>query len=252
MQYLVNFLVLCCLVSVAMAGCPASCECENKTLLCEVCLSLHYQTYDLATSGCKCLDNFQKFHGGKDICCPNNCVKCYSRGCATCKEHASTLWNNTFKYYQCVCDQNYYLEGTDCACRAKRELSKYYVNTMKGTCNKCPEGCNCSANGCYPCNSEANRNVAESFGNVKICDCIYPFREVEGICRCPINCTCTNETIQCSSSSHFYLNGNTWLCQEPYVLKDGSCQCIDPYILIEVFGNLQCLCKSKIDNTKYY
>ena len=108
MVSLFRLFFLCCFLRVLLAQCPVSCECENKTLLCEMCLSLYYQRYDLVVSECKCLSNFQKFHGGKDVCCSNNCAKCYLRGCATCKEHASIWWNNSFKYYGCVCNDDYY------------------------------------------------------------------------------------------------------------------------------------------------
>lgn len=165
--------------------CPKDCQCMNKTIGCQMCLSAYYQTYNLSTTDCNCLDKFQKFQGGGDLCCPLNCRKCYNRGCATCWPHATIFWNNSIKYFQCLCDQNYYPNGINCNCLSEIWPDQFYLNPQTNICYVCPYGCICSIYGCVNCVPESNRFVKASMNNLSVCECQYPYVENNGNCICP-------------------------------------------------------------------
>lgn len=144
-------LLTCLQYVLGNTSCPRECQYTNKTVGCEICLSSYYQTYNLSTLDCNCLHKFSKFQGGGDLCCPLNCRKCYHRGCAICWPHATVSWNNTFKYFQCSCEQNYYLNGINCNCLSDIWPEQFYLNPETKICNIYPHGCICSTSGCVRC-----------------------------------------------------------------------------------------------------
>ena len=96
--------------------CPADCNCTAVTFSCQVCLEFYYQVYSLESKSCECLPGFLMDVSVLDYCHPYNCKKSSDWGCAVCYSHAHLVFVDNYLFYNCTCDDNYYLNLTDYLC----------------------------------------------------------------------------------------------------------------------------------------
>lgn len=106
------------IIHLVQSTCPQTCNCILRTLSCSICVNSFLQKYNATTSTCQCMEGLTHFQGGGDYCCPLTCFKCYNRGCAVCAGITQKYWNETYRFWDCICPKNYIQNGSTCSCKS--------------------------------------------------------------------------------------------------------------------------------------
>lgn len=190
---------------VAAEYCPPNCQCTNGTIDCLKCLQAYFRVYHTNTSSCVCMHGFKELTPIGSHCCPANCSVCSDfAGCVACpkkwKVHANyVLWVGI-----CICQDNYFHDGSDCMCLSSQLPQSYYEDVAAVVCYSRPEGCTCNESGCASCSPSTYRAVTSGPTGKLICDCVAPYKLFNGACVCPKLCVCNQAdgSITCDPASY--------------------------------------------------
>ena len=209
------------------------------------------------------MSGFKELEPATDYCTPGNCTLSSDyAGCISCPSKWMLIPNLLLSVVICVCQPNYYYDGTDCICNAQMNPTLFYEDILSVACFQCPQGCRCDASGCAECASQTLRTVTfDITGRRKVCNCIAPYLLVNGMCVCPKLCQCNSSTgsMSCDPSSNRVLSKyGVWACRWPYTDTHFECVCQPNFISVNssIVGaydpSQQCMCTSVVDSINYY
>jgi hypothetical protein len=250
-------------IQVSAAYCPPNCGCTSGTIDCQKCLQYYFREYSTSSKTCVCMSGFKELEPTQESCTPSNCSRSSSTvGCYTCPSKWMISVNYLLSVASCVCQPNYYYDGTDCICNAQMNPTLFYEDILSVACFQCPQGCRCDASGCAECASQTLRTVTfDITGRRKVCNCIAPYLLVNGMCVCPKLCQCNSSTgsMSCDPSSNRVLSKyGVWACRWPYTDTHFECVCQPNFISVNssIVGaydpSQQCMCTSVVDSINYY